>query len=198
MSGDTSVKDKLKQLFRQWDRNKDGVISRGELNEVFTQLNLEQAMIDAMFEAADTNKNGVIDTDEFIDWVFSGEENVENAVIGSLPDIPELVSSGLCGQWRQPSSIESYKLFASGTALYEMTNKLEENDSVRDVKGRGWGSWMLEEAKIVVQAMITQTDIETGGGRPEPSINTFVRPLILEMDVSEFKETYQLGKEDEA
>ena len=57
------------------DTNKDGVISYEEFLQFHKSFNIEQEMIDMLFNKADTNRDGVIDYQEthesFVKFFFT-------------------------------------------------------------------------------------------------------------------------------
>mmetsp|Transcript_21059 Transcript_21059/g.41114 ORF Transcript_21059/g.41114 Transcript_21059/m.41114 type:complete len:284 (-) Transcript_21059:35-886(-) len=57
-------------LFRQHDKNGDGSIDRNELFEVMKRVGLSEAECENMFIEADLNKDGVIQYEEFVAWIF--------------------------------------------------------------------------------------------------------------------------------
>eukprot|EP00927_Polykrikos_kofoidii_P049817 TRINITY_DN43827_c0_g1_i1.p1 TRINITY_DN43827_c0_g1~~TRINITY_DN43827_c0_g1_i1.p1 ORF type:complete len:387 (-),score=76.58 TRINITY_DN43827_c0_g1_i1:35-1195(-) len=62
-------------LFRSFDQNGDGVITRGELLRVLNALDgncWTDSRIDRLLTAADMNKDGSIQLEEFIKWIFGG------------------------------------------------------------------------------------------------------------------------------
>lgn len=63
----------IKEKFRRWDRNGDGVISRAELGHVLGGLGMQEEEIDMIFRAADVKENGVIEYDEFVEWLYELE-----------------------------------------------------------------------------------------------------------------------------
>jgi len=75
---------RIMPLFKKWDRNEDGVISRDELSGLLTSLNpeLDEAGINELFDACDPDGNGELDIAEFVehlckesteDWVEVNE-----------------------------------------------------------------------------------------------------------------------------
>jgi len=62
-------------IFRRFDRNGDGLISRSELSCVFEGIapgEFDSADIDSMLCAADADRDGRIRYDEFVRWVMTG------------------------------------------------------------------------------------------------------------------------------
>eukprot|EP00656_Telonema_subtile_P048136 TRINITY_DN5661_c0_g2_i1.p1 TRINITY_DN5661_c0_g2~~TRINITY_DN5661_c0_g2_i1.p1 ORF type:complete len:176 (+),score=60.58 TRINITY_DN5661_c0_g2_i1:226-753(+) len=71
-SKDTDQNDSLKQLFNRFDFNGDGVVIIGELRAAMASLgrqlgvaNWTDAQIDTMIREGDSNKDGVLDFEEF-------------------------------------------------------------------------------------------------------------------------------------
>lgn len=66
--------DQMKATFRDWDCDGRGFISRRSLMELLVQLagrQLSERELNTVMREADKNGNGVIEYDEFIDWVKS-------------------------------------------------------------------------------------------------------------------------------
>lgn len=64
--------DIVKASFRVWDRNGDGLISRRELERMLTRMCKEFSpqQVRSMCELIDTDDDGNIDYDEFVDFLF--------------------------------------------------------------------------------------------------------------------------------
>lgn len=65
--------DRLRESFEEWDADGNGVISAGELVELFSKLapGLDTATLFKMLAQADLNKDGVLDYDEFVSWILT-------------------------------------------------------------------------------------------------------------------------------
>eukprot|EP00928_Gymnodinium_smaydae_P021993 TRINITY_DN18614_c4_g1_i1.p1 TRINITY_DN18614_c4_g1~~TRINITY_DN18614_c4_g1_i1.p1 ORF type:complete len:200 (-),score=62.06 TRINITY_DN18614_c4_g1_i1:371-886(-) len=63
--------EKTKEIFRSWDADGNGTISKQELERVLIMLNpsFKKTDINKMFKSADKNKDGVIDYEEFVEWL---------------------------------------------------------------------------------------------------------------------------------
>eukprot|EP00928_Gymnodinium_smaydae_P091131 TRINITY_DN74831_c0_g1_i1.p1 TRINITY_DN74831_c0_g1~~TRINITY_DN74831_c0_g1_i1.p1 ORF type:complete len:532 (-),score=85.90 TRINITY_DN74831_c0_g1_i1:304-1899(-) len=93
--------ERIVDLFRNWDADGDGVISRAELKLVMdfaTDGAVLDADLDRLMDVADTNKSGCIELDEFARWtcspqsgMFSGDIMPSRIAAVNNPIISELV-----------------------------------------------------------------------------------------------------------
>jgi Ca2+-binding EF-hand superfamily protein len=62
--------DEIEEIFTHFDKDKSGAIDVRELDALMQALgaDLDQAELDAAITALDTDRNGVIDLDEFRVW----------------------------------------------------------------------------------------------------------------------------------
>jgi len=69
-------RDILRATFRTYDRSGDGLISKGELKRVLTELVPEMStkQMRVMFEIMDTNQDDEVDYDEFVDFLFGSRK----------------------------------------------------------------------------------------------------------------------------
>lgn len=67
--------EKLKRQFKELDLNRDGLLSFQEMDELLRMLapQLSQNQRQKLFCAADVNQNGVLELEEFIDFVMYGK-----------------------------------------------------------------------------------------------------------------------------
>jgi len=84
-----SGKQRLQELFAQYDDDGDGVLSEEEMAAVITQLgNATLAKrIPELFEANDTNKDGEIQVHEFLSWVCGRGASVQGVQQGDRYDV---------------------------------------------------------------------------------------------------------------
>lgn len=68
---DDSGMGTLVDIFLKWDTNGDGTVSPEELREILKKLNhkFTDASVDRMMNEIDTNKDGLVDVYEFVDWL---------------------------------------------------------------------------------------------------------------------------------
>ena len=61
----------LRELFREHDRNSDGVLTKVEIKAMLAKLNINAAdkYLDALIGKMDSNKNGVIEFEEFLTFL---------------------------------------------------------------------------------------------------------------------------------
>uniref|UniRef100_A0A7S4W203 EF-hand domain-containing protein n=1 Tax=Alexandrium monilatum TaxID=311494 RepID=A0A7S4W203_9DINO len=93
---------KLKELFRRFDVNGDGAIDRGELTRVLEMCGVPVMDINALIDCVDRNGDGVVQYDEFIDWIMSGDDigtdQLDNVLDGQFTTelkLPSPCDSGL-------------------------------------------------------------------------------------------------------
>lgn len=62
----------LREIFRQFDRDNNGVLSKVELNALLKKINLnvDEKYLEALIKKLDTNNNGVIEFEELVSFVI--------------------------------------------------------------------------------------------------------------------------------
>jgi len=70
-------------LFHRFDANGDGIIGYDELRELLLIIGVEPGDISQVFDQIDTNKDGKVDWDEFVAWVWSENSSMQEALVGS-------------------------------------------------------------------------------------------------------------------
>eukprot|EP00929_Paragymnodinium_shiwhaense_P000177 TRINITY_DN100421_c0_g1_i1.p1 TRINITY_DN100421_c0_g1~~TRINITY_DN100421_c0_g1_i1.p1 ORF type:complete len:543 (+),score=77.38 TRINITY_DN100421_c0_g1_i1:176-1804(+) len=78
MAAGEKAAEEVRQVFRSWDLNSDGFISKDEFCSVLQQLGFAAADAACLFEAADIDGNGRVDFDEFLTWLFSDGSDISN------------------------------------------------------------------------------------------------------------------------
>jgi len=78
MPGAKSARGKQQQVLKQfqsWDTDGNGTIDSSELAQIFKMLDatFDSSEINTMLKTADRNRNGTIDYQEFIKWVFGDD-----------------------------------------------------------------------------------------------------------------------------
>jgi Ca2+-binding EF-hand superfamily protein len=108
---------KLKAKFTEFDANKDHTISRKKLNTVLAGLDptFTQEELDALFDTADKNGNGVIEYEEFIDFIcFLGDGDGVPAAGQPVIQVPEKSM----GEKIKLLDINAWKKAASGSGSW--------------------------------------------------------------------------------
>lgn len=82
--------DHVKETFRLWDKEGNGVISKDELVSAMTKINPNHSRgsWEKLFHSIDKSNNGVIEFEEFVDWIMSGD-NEDAAVACDVHELPE-------------------------------------------------------------------------------------------------------------
>mmetsp|Transcript_12690 Transcript_12690/g.37763 ORF Transcript_12690/g.37763 Transcript_12690/m.37763 type:complete len:212 (-) Transcript_12690:119-754(-) len=65
-------KDLLMSTFASWDSSGDNLISKSELKHVLVRLGLRGVDADKLFKAMDANRDGNINYQEFVDFLYKG------------------------------------------------------------------------------------------------------------------------------
>lgn len=65
---------KVAATFKRWGGKKDGRVSKDELKSALSELSphMTSESLDRIFEEADVNKDGRVDVDEFVLWLYRG------------------------------------------------------------------------------------------------------------------------------
>jgi len=64
-----AAKQRLQELFAKYDTSGDGVLSEEEMLNVFKQIGVSTKKAQTLFQAADSDQDGVIQVHEFIAWL---------------------------------------------------------------------------------------------------------------------------------
>lgn len=75
--GDQAMQESVLQAFRRFDINGDGLFDANEMKEVLAGLDpgmWTDERVTRLFHSIDVDKDGKIDTQEFVNWVFSTQD----------------------------------------------------------------------------------------------------------------------------
>lgn len=86
---DGDLAKRLKAKFTEFDKDKSHTISKQKLNSVLSALDpsFTQEELDALFETADKNGNGVIEYEEFIDFICFLSEDSSGVPAAGAPTV---------------------------------------------------------------------------------------------------------------
>merc|ERR550525_587864 len=62
---------RILEMFRRWDVNGDGVITKDELQQVLVSVGMTENDAASTFAAVDADRNGKVDYKEFVNWLYS-------------------------------------------------------------------------------------------------------------------------------
>ncbi len=86
----------VEEAFRKWDITGDGNISNYELHAALTQLGMSESQVDQCFKAADVSKDGILQYEEFLDWVFRDPAVVQQYCLKSAKEGLHVVTVDSC------------------------------------------------------------------------------------------------------
>ena len=89
---ETPVKEQVKWIFSEWDLNDDGLVTGAEFKESLATLcdQMSPEDVETVVQIVDKNKDGQVDVDEFLEWVFSGAEHTDKVLAETAaPSPPE-------------------------------------------------------------------------------------------------------------
>merc|ERR1712217_60956 len=72
---DHRAMQKVSRIFHQADKDRDGSLQACELEDVMQRVGLPRRDAKRLLSAADLNGDSMLDIDEFLYWVFSGNKN---------------------------------------------------------------------------------------------------------------------------
>lgn len=81
--------DRIKEIFRQWDKDGNGCISKNEMKAVILRIMpkgtaMSEADVESCMVEADKNGNGVVDYDEFVDWLQKPGSKISKTSRGTV------------------------------------------------------------------------------------------------------------------
>mmetsp|Transcript_49961 Transcript_49961/g.87944 ORF Transcript_49961/g.87944 Transcript_49961/m.87944 type:complete len:539 (+) Transcript_49961:77-1693(+) len=75
---DASFEGRVLQVFQKWDVRQAGHINAKDMERILTDIGLERHRVPEIFAKADADRSGVIDYREFIAWICSGGDEVQD------------------------------------------------------------------------------------------------------------------------
>jgi len=132
------------ELFDEFDKNKDGLLSHEEFKEAFAKLagdGMSSEQLDGLMKAYDVNGDGVIDIHEFTVWLYGGKKQSKDPKV-KLAEIQEQLKEAKMELRQKQKAID----------LLEDQHE-EEMDATHD--------FWKEAAKSLVVNIDTKVDLET-------------------------------------
>merc|ERR1719188_24205 len=114
-SANTKVKHEVMDQFQKFDQNGDGVVDRQELVRVLKHLDASvwtDAAIGQIMLVADTNRDGRIQLDEFIQWVFGSSDGAKGVAARVEQQI------GLCNLAMEHEDVDELREQVQGWRQY--------------------------------------------------------------------------------
>lgn len=90
------------EAFKKWDITGDGAISKYELHAALTQLGMSEAQVDQCFRSADISQDGLLQYEEFIEWVFKDPRVVQQYCLKSAKEGLHVLTEDACMEfWKK-------------------------------------------------------------------------------------------------
>lgn len=125
MADKKDTKSEMKRIFKVYDKDGDGFISRHELERILRRLSNDwtESEFDELFKAVDKNGDGKISYDEFVDWV-TGADSSGGEVVEMTKTVFNLDSNGL--QCREGHILTHFSPDIDGWCCEECSSDLPE------------------------------------------------------------------------
>ncbi|CAK9039753.1 unnamed protein product [Durusdinium trenchii] len=99
----------VEEAFKKWDITGDGAISKYELHAALTQLGMTEAQVDACFRSADLSRDGILQYEEFLEWVFRDPGVVQQYCLKSAKEGLHVVTVDSCQEfWKRFPECENH------------------------------------------------------------------------------------------
>lgn len=204
---DGATKERLLNTFRTYDENGDGYISEDELTRIFVILGMSDEEARKVFQCADSDHNGVLDYEEFIDWICSSAP-------ATAKEQDDLKESGFCGKWEfydQANDgydsfkvVNYYHLCSNGTAFCKTDDKRtskakpskdprakrDDTETFRNVYSSGWGTWQIRDDVVLVQCEV-EGEIHEGGNKVYALTKKFTETHEKSCKCADFRKTFR-------
>jgi len=84
-----SSSQKIVACFRAWDVDGTGVITRGQLRNLLKAVgdSFSDADIDALMDVVDTNRNGIVEYVEFVNWLHADSGSSLEKIAKTRPSV---------------------------------------------------------------------------------------------------------------
>lgn len=69
---EAAAEQAVRHAFNRGDSNEDGFLQPGELEKLMAPTGMDKAQVQRLIKAVDKNADGKVDSNEFLNWVFSG------------------------------------------------------------------------------------------------------------------------------
>eukprot|EP00929_Paragymnodinium_shiwhaense_P011464 TRINITY_DN11718_c0_g1_i1.p1 TRINITY_DN11718_c0_g1~~TRINITY_DN11718_c0_g1_i1.p1 ORF type:complete len:1111 (+),score=297.81 TRINITY_DN11718_c0_g1_i1:106-3438(+) len=160
--------ERLKETFEAWDSDRNGSIESGELKRVLKALDPNFAERDIMhlMESIDKNSNGIIEYNEFCDWILQGDplklekSSFENVMTRFMQDAAKAINGWQLNiaevQLRDDGCVF---VCGNGDANYEA-------HSVKAISGLELITLDPEEFIVRVECNESGLNVQTNTGRP--------------------------------
>lgn len=73
-----AAESRIRGIFRNWDASGHGRISAEDMRAVLLKLGVPEESVQRIFEAADSNRDGWIEYDEFLAWICGSSQQVRD------------------------------------------------------------------------------------------------------------------------
>lgn len=162
MAEGQSLGARLKAIFSEFDSNKEHVIPREKLTQVLKGLDASwtEAELDTLFEIADKDGNGVIDYNEFVDFVCYIDEDPDGMTMSETKATEEVMKAA--------------------KSVYETLAEIEP-EALEFINSQGY--------QDMAKAKFTEVDLNGNGVLEGAELHQCVMDFLTETDAEEFKST---------
>jgi Ca2+-binding EF-hand superfamily protein len=80
ISGERRDEDAVRRVFSNANKKNDGYLSADELETIMHYLGMPRKHAQKLLKAADTDEDGLLDSEEFLAWIFSSNPHAVMAL----------------------------------------------------------------------------------------------------------------------